>query len=265
MALRINRVRAVAANDAGFADLLAVLPDGVGPCLCCRRSSPNSPALILVADESDDDPRALCAAVCSMCSAAYPATSCSPTGSGGWQALRRHRRARPSLRARVTAGCGRAPVRRRMPSPARRRNPCRGPLVPRRFVDNAAGAGGQRLDSGGSAPQLAGVPGPSGAPGRGQSRRQAYRSAPKRLGGDQTMSGRTRLPGGQKRKASQRHSRPVTTAPAVIVLTPQWRPGDRVRWREYAGTFLRDTVDNNAEVLIGTRTYRLPKAELRPA
>ncbi len=73
MALRINRVRAVAADDAGFSDLLAALPDGAGPCLCCRRHSPDSPALILVADESDDDPRVLCAAVCSMCSIAYPA------------------------------------------------------------------------------------------------------------------------------------------------------------------------------------------------
>ena len=33
MALRINSVRAVAANDAGFSDLLAALPDGTGPCL----------------------------------------------------------------------------------------------------------------------------------------------------------------------------------------------------------------------------------------
>jgi hypothetical protein len=73
MALRINRVRAVAADDAGFTDLLAALPDSAGPCLCCRRHSPDSPAMILVADESDDDPRALCAAVCSMCSTAYPA------------------------------------------------------------------------------------------------------------------------------------------------------------------------------------------------
>src|SRR3954471_19950666 len=73
MALRINRVRAVAIDDADFSDLLAALPDGVGPCLCCRRHSPDSPALILVADESDDDPRVLCAAVCSMCSTAYPA------------------------------------------------------------------------------------------------------------------------------------------------------------------------------------------------
>src|SRR3954451_12526446 len=74
MALRINRVRAVAADDAGSSDLLAALPDGAGPCLCCRRHSPDSPALILVADESDDDPRVLCAAVDSMCWTAYPAT-----------------------------------------------------------------------------------------------------------------------------------------------------------------------------------------------
>jgi hypothetical protein len=73
MALRINRVRAVAADDAGFIDLLAALPDGAGPCLCCRRPSPDSFALILVTDESDDDPRALCAPVCSMCSTVYPA------------------------------------------------------------------------------------------------------------------------------------------------------------------------------------------------
>jgi hypothetical protein len=34
---------------------------------------------------------------------------------------------------------------------------------------------------------------------------------------------------------------------------------------EWAGTFLRETVDDQAEVLIGTRTHRLPKTELRPA
>src|SRR3954454_3140933 len=72
MVLRINRLRAVAADDAGFSDFLAALPDGAGPCLCCRRRSPDSLAMILVADESDDDPRALCAAVCSMCAAAHP-------------------------------------------------------------------------------------------------------------------------------------------------------------------------------------------------
>jgi hypothetical protein len=38
-----------------------------------------------------------------------------------------------------------------------------------------------------------------------------------------------------------------------------------VRWHGYAGTFLREMVDGDVEVLIGPRTYRLPKAELRPA
>jgi len=38
-----------------------------------------------------------------------------------------------------------------------------------------------------------------------------------------------------------------------------------VLWQGYTGTFLRDTVDDHAEVLIGTRTYRLLKAELRLA
>ena len=45
---------------------------------------------------------------------------------------------------------------------------------------------------------------------------------------------------------------------------PAWRPGDKVRWHGYSGTFLRETVDDQVEVLIGTRTHRLPKAELRP-
>jgi hypothetical protein len=67
MAFRINRVRAVAAYDAGFSELASALPDGSDRCLYCRRRSPDSLALILVADESDDDPRVLCAIVCPMC------------------------------------------------------------------------------------------------------------------------------------------------------------------------------------------------------
>ena len=59
MAFRINRVRAVAADDAGFSKLASALPDGAERCLYCRRRSPDSLAMILVADESDDDPRAL--------------------------------------------------------------------------------------------------------------------------------------------------------------------------------------------------------------
>ena len=46
---------------------------------------------------------------------------------------------------------------------------------------------------------------------------------------------------------------------------PTWRTGDKVLWNGYTGTFLRETVDDHAEVLIGTRTYRLHKAELRSA
>jgi len=38
-----------------------------------------------------------------------------------------------------------------------------------------------------------------------------------------------------------------------------------VLWNSYTGTFLRETVDDHAEVLIGTRTYRVRTAELRPA
>ena len=44
-----------------------------------------------------------------------------------------------------------------------------------------------------------------------------------------------------------------------------WRTGDKVFWNGYMGTFLRETVDDHAEVLIGIRTYRLRKAELRSA
>ena len=43
------------------------------------------------------------------------------------------------------------------------------------------------------------------------------------------MSGTQRLPGGQPRKASQRHSR--RAAPVQPPTSRLWRPGDRVRWR----------------------------------
>jgi hypothetical protein len=38
-----------------------------------------------------------------------------------------------------------------------------------------------------------------------------------------------------------------------------------VHWRGYTGAFLRDTVDGQAEVLIGTRTYLVRKIELQSA
>ena len=47
--------------------------------------------------------------------------------------------------------------------------------------------------------------------------------------------------------------------------TLAWRTGDKVLWNGYTGTFLRETVDDQAEVLIVTRTLRLPKTELRSA
>jgi hypothetical protein len=58
-------------------------------------------------------------------------------------------------------------------------------------------------------------------------------------------------------------------APAPVrgppVIAPTWRTGDRVCWQGYTGTFLRETVDGQCEVLIGTRTYRVAAGELRSA
>jgi len=36
-----------------------------------------------------------------------------------------------------------------------------------------------------------------------------------------------------------------------------------VLWQGYSATFLRDTIDGQVEVLIGTRSYRMPRDELR--
>lgn len=79
------------------------------------------------------------------------------------------------------------------------------------------------------------------------------------------MSGRANLPGGAARKASQRRRPRAANVPSAVTLTPSWRPGDTVRWREYVGQFLRDTVDGQVEVLIGTRTYRVAAGELQRA
>jgi hypothetical protein len=38
-----------------------------------------------------------------------------------------------------------------------------------------------------------------------------------------------------------------------------------VRWQRYTGTFLREMISGEAEVLIGKRTCRVPAGELRPA
>jgi hypothetical protein len=48
---------------------------------------------------------------------------------------------------------------------------------------------------------------------------------------------------------------PATPAPVRAPSVLSWRTGDRVQWQRYTGTFLRETVDGEAEVLIGRRTY----------
>ena len=53
------------------------------------------------------------------------------------------------------------------------------------------------------------------------------------------------------------------TAPAQLA-EKRWRPGERVRWGIYSGTFLRAESDQ-AVLLIGTREYRAPMSKLRPA
>jgi hypothetical protein len=38
-----------------------------------------------------------------------------------------------------------------------------------------------------------------------------------------------------------------------------------VRWRDYTGSFLRDADDGQVEILIGPRTYRVARGEVRSA
>ena len=76
------------------------------------------------------------------------------------------------------------------------------------------------------------------------------------------MTGRSRLPGGEPRKASQKRSRRGEALPTRIA--PQWRAGDRVRWQDKAGLFHRDLGDGNAEVMIANRAYRVRSGDLRP-
>ena len=75
-ALKINRVRIASRGDAGFSELVSALPDGVDNCLRCGRPaghrSRHSVAMVLVADESDDNPLAFYSTVCLPCSAVQP-------------------------------------------------------------------------------------------------------------------------------------------------------------------------------------------------
>ena len=72
MAFRVNRLRVVAADDAGFSDLVSALPDGAEICLYCGRRSRDSLAIVLAADESDDNPLTLFTVICSKCSTLHP-------------------------------------------------------------------------------------------------------------------------------------------------------------------------------------------------
>ena len=72
MAFRVNRLRVVAADDAGFSDLVSALPDGAETCLYCGRRSRDSLAMVLAADESDDNPLTLFTLICSKCSTLHP-------------------------------------------------------------------------------------------------------------------------------------------------------------------------------------------------
>jgi hypothetical protein len=75
------------------------------------------------------------------------------------------------------------------------------------------------------------------------------------------VTGRTRLPGGEMRKASQKRSRPATASAAVAV--PTLNPGDRVRWSRHTGIVQR-VVGDHADVRQDGRNtlWRLPVAQL---
>jgi hypothetical protein len=76
------------------------------------------------------------------------------------------------------------------------------------------------------------------------------------------MSGRSRLPSGEPRRASQRYSRPA--AASSIMIRSAWRAGDRVQWRDRVGIYQRDLGEGLVDIDIAGRTYRVLKTELRP-
>lgn len=66
------------------------------------------------------------------------------------------------------------------------------------------------------------------------------------------------------RPEEERHARRVRV-PRPTLAEPIWRAGDNVHWQGYIGFFLQNDGVGYAEVLIGTRSYRVRKAELRSA
>jgi len=74
------------------------------------------------------------------------------------------------------------------------------------------------------------------------------------------MPGRSRLPGGEPRKPSQRNARRAVTPTKAI---PIWRASMPVSWKGRAGIFRRDVGDGeHAEVIIDGRVYRVRTTEL---
>ena len=77
------------------------------------------------------------------------------------------------------------------------------------------------------------------------------------------MTGRSRLPGGEPRKASQRNKRNVASSGAAK-LTPVWRASMPVLWKGRAAVVRREVGDGeHAELVIEGRVYRVRIAELR--
>ena len=75
------------------------------------------------------------------------------------------------------------------------------------------------------------------------------------------MTGRTRLPGGEPRKASQRNTR--RAARITTRISPVWRASMPVLWKGRPGVFRRDVGDGeHSEVLIDERVYRVRTGEL---
>jgi len=75
------------------------------------------------------------------------------------------------------------------------------------------------------------------------------------------MTGRSRLPAGKPRKASQKRMPPAVTVAARA--TEMWRHGDRVRWGGQLGVFALALDDGiHAQIRIGHRLYRARLADL---
>ena len=74
------------------------------------------------------------------------------------------------------------------------------------------------------------------------------------------MTGRSRLPGGEPRKASQRNKRNTV----LVKVTPVWRSSMPVLLKGRAAVFRREVGDGeHAEVVIEGRVYRVRLSELR--